>query len=282
MAPGRRVGIAFDDGPLEPSPTWYWLDDESGGIFPPQFVAGYDTSNGRQTLISQTETGTAKVYVNDRAGLLDDRNLSSPFVGKLSGRQVLLQLWNPVTAAWEPQFRGLDRRLQLRHRRVRRRRERRPDQRQHPDRLRRHLRLPQRVRAHARPGRRHASPAPRTASGTRPTSGGPSTTGSSRSSPTSGSTGDVRPRRRERQGHRRQVRPRRVRARRSPRRLPTPSFRSSRTCTWTGFGHVLLPRPLQPLRPRRRRRGAGLDWDFTRWKLGDGNAIEADPTRGRT
>lgn len=102
--PGRRVGVAFDDGPLEPNPTWTWLDDDS--VFPPQFVAGYDTKNGRQTLISQTETGTATVYINDRAGLFDDRNSDSPYQGKLSGRQIILQLWNPVTEVWEPQFRG--------------------------------------------------------------------------------------------------------------------------------------------------------------------------------
>lgn len=105
MVPGRRVGIAFNDGPLEPDPTWIWLDDTT--MFPPQFVAGYDTKNGRQTLISQTETGTATVYVNDRAGLFDNRNLTSPYAGNLVGRQMLLQLWNPVTLAWEPQFRGL-------------------------------------------------------------------------------------------------------------------------------------------------------------------------------
>lgn len=104
-APGRRVGVAFDDGPLEPDPTWTWLDDAS--VFPPQFVAGYDTKNGRQGLISQTETGTATVYVNDhKLGLFDDRNTDSPYYGKLDGRQIILQLWNPVTRTWEPQFRG--------------------------------------------------------------------------------------------------------------------------------------------------------------------------------
>ncbi len=105
---GQRVGIAFDDGPLEPNPTWTFLDDfvTEGSPFPPSFVAGYDTRNGRQTLISQTETGTATVYVNDRQGLFDNRNDDSPFQGKLSGKQILLQLWNPVTEVWEPQFRG--------------------------------------------------------------------------------------------------------------------------------------------------------------------------------
>lgn len=101
-----RVFIAFNDGPLEPNPTWTRIDGGSDP-FPDQFVAGYDTRNGRQTLISQTETGTATVYCNDRSGLFDARNLSSPYFGKLSGRQILLQLYNPVTDIWEPQFRGL-------------------------------------------------------------------------------------------------------------------------------------------------------------------------------
>jgi hypothetical protein len=57
-----RVLVAWDDGPLEPSPTWTPLDQASDG-FPPQFVAGYDIKVGRQTLLSQTDTGTATVYV---------------------------------------------------------------------------------------------------------------------------------------------------------------------------------------------------------------------------
>lgn len=101
-----RVFIAFDDGPLVANPTWTRIDG-GDSPFPDQFVAGYDTKNGRQSLISQTETGTATVYCNDRSGLFDDRNLSSPYIGNLSSRQILLQLWNPVTEAWEPQFRGI-------------------------------------------------------------------------------------------------------------------------------------------------------------------------------
>ncbi len=105
-APSGRVLIAWDDAPLEPNPTWTAID-QGGSTFPHDFVSGYDTHSGRQTLISQTETGTATVYVNDRSGLFDDRNGSSPFQGKLSGRQIMLQLYNPVDATWEPQFRGL-------------------------------------------------------------------------------------------------------------------------------------------------------------------------------
>jgi hypothetical protein len=104
-APTGRVLIAWDDGPLVASPTWTAIDQ--GGDFPDQFVSGFDTHVGRQTLTSQTETGTATVYVNDRSGLFDDRNMSSPYQGKLSGRQIMLQIFNPVSSTWEPQFRGL-------------------------------------------------------------------------------------------------------------------------------------------------------------------------------
>lgn len=100
-----RVLVAFSDGPLVASPTWTRLDD--GSTFPPGFVAGYDTHVGRQTLLSQTDTGTATVYINDRTGLFDPRKATSPYYGELDGRQILLQLYNPVTATWEPQFRGL-------------------------------------------------------------------------------------------------------------------------------------------------------------------------------
>ncbi len=104
--PDGRVLIAWDDAPLEPNPTWTVID-QGTSPFPQHFVSGYDTRSGRQTLTSQTDTGTATVYVNDREGLFDDRNGSSPYQGKLSGRQIMLQLYNPVTAIWEPQFRGL-------------------------------------------------------------------------------------------------------------------------------------------------------------------------------
>jgi hypothetical protein len=104
--PAGRVLIAWDAGPLDATATWTAID-QGGATFPHDFVAGYDTRSGRQTLISQTETGTATVYVNDRSGLFDDRNVSSPFYGKLSGRQIILQLYNPITTTWESQFRGL-------------------------------------------------------------------------------------------------------------------------------------------------------------------------------
>src|SRR6185295_10727098 len=100
-----RVGIAFSDGPLEPEPTWTFIDQ--GGDFPQNFVSGYDLESGRQTLISQTDTGTARVYIYDHElALFDPRNVSSPYFGQLDGRQILLQLWDPEAEAWEEQFRG--------------------------------------------------------------------------------------------------------------------------------------------------------------------------------
>jgi hypothetical protein len=102
-----RVLIAFDDGPLEPNPTWTRID-APGGDFPDQFVAGFDTQNGKQTLLAQTDTGTGTVYINDhKYGLFDPRNASSPFYESLDGKQILLQVFNPVLETWEPQFAGV-------------------------------------------------------------------------------------------------------------------------------------------------------------------------------
>jgi hypothetical protein len=100
-----RVLIAFDDGPLVAAPTWTAIDQ--GGAFPQSFVSGYDITSGRQTLLAQTDTGSATVYINDHvSALFDPRNASSPYFGKLDGRQILLQLYDPIAAAWESQFRG--------------------------------------------------------------------------------------------------------------------------------------------------------------------------------
>lgn len=99
--PTGRVLIAFNDGPLTAAPTWTRIDDT------PNLVAAIDINVGRQTLVAQTDTGTATVYLNDLTGLFDPRNGSSPYFGKLDGRQILLQLYDPVGAVWQQQFRGL-------------------------------------------------------------------------------------------------------------------------------------------------------------------------------
>jgi len=104
--PDGRVLIAFDDDPYEPAPSWTRID-APGGDFPDQFVASFNISNGKQSLLQQTDTGTAGVYINDhKYGLFDPRNASSPYYQKLDGKQILLQLYDPVREVWEPQFRG--------------------------------------------------------------------------------------------------------------------------------------------------------------------------------
>lgn len=93
--PAGRVLIAYDAGPLDPDPDdWTRIDDTDN------LVAGYDFQVGRQTLIAKTGTGTATVYLNDQTGDFDPRT------SDLVGLQIALQLWNPVTETWEPQFRG--------------------------------------------------------------------------------------------------------------------------------------------------------------------------------
>jgi len=103
--PGR-VLIAFTAGPLVPDPKWTRIDG-ADAPFPDQFVSGYDIRSGRQTLLSQTDTGTATVYINDHeTGLFDPRNVSSPYYQQLDGRQIRLQLYDPVAEVWEDEFRG--------------------------------------------------------------------------------------------------------------------------------------------------------------------------------
>lgn len=102
--PDGRVLIAFDDGPLEPAPTWTRLDEAAP--FPSSFVGPYEITSGRQGLLAQTDTGEATVALNDHDGVFDPRNISSAYYGKLDGRQILLQLYDPVRAVWEPQFQG--------------------------------------------------------------------------------------------------------------------------------------------------------------------------------
>ena len=101
-----RVLVAPDDGPLEPNPTWVRLDAPSGDI-PDQLVSGYDFKSGKQTFLSQVDAGTATVYINDHhAALFDPRNTMADF-NALDGKQILLQLYDPVLGVWEQQFRGI-------------------------------------------------------------------------------------------------------------------------------------------------------------------------------
>lgn len=98
--PDGRIFVALDDGPLVASPTWTRLDDQDS------FVSGFDVHAGRQTNLDRTDTGTMNVYFNDTTGRLDPRNTSSDLYGKIDGCQILAQIYNPVSATWDPHFRG--------------------------------------------------------------------------------------------------------------------------------------------------------------------------------
>jgi hypothetical protein len=94
------VLIGFNDNFLTPAPTWTVVDSTA------HLVASIEIHRGRQTLADQTNTGTATVFLNDTAGLFDPANVSSPYYGKIDGKPIMLQCWNPVTSTWIPQFRG--------------------------------------------------------------------------------------------------------------------------------------------------------------------------------
>jgi len=78
---------------LVAEPTWTRLDNATG-----KHCAGFDCESGRQSELDITDTGTARVYFNDETGDLDDDSLI--------GKQIMLQIYNPVTAAWHPRWRG--------------------------------------------------------------------------------------------------------------------------------------------------------------------------------
>jgi hypothetical protein len=95
------VGIAFDDTTLEPSPTWTWID------LNPNLVASWTVDRGRSFELDQNDTGRATVTVNDYTGILDPLNSGGTYYGKLEPpKQITLQRWNPVTAAWSTRYRG--------------------------------------------------------------------------------------------------------------------------------------------------------------------------------
>ena len=92
--PDGRVLIALADGPLVASPTWTRFDELTNAR-----CSGFDISTGRQSEFDVVETGSAQVFWADRNQTLNDPDLV--------GRQIMLQAYDPVAAAWVPQFRGI-------------------------------------------------------------------------------------------------------------------------------------------------------------------------------
>lgn len=93
-SPGAgRVLIATGAGPLVAEPSWTRYDNLSNCR-----CAGFEWLRGRSSEFDVTNTGTARVYFRDTAGTF----ASESFIGL----QVMLQLYDPVAATWEPVFRG--------------------------------------------------------------------------------------------------------------------------------------------------------------------------------
>lgn len=97
--PSGRVNLALGSSRLTWAPTWTPVDSIAN------LVSGFDISRGKQTEADTTDTSTATVYVNDRAGYFDPANTGSAFAGYL-GRQIVLGVRDPVTSTWWQQFRG--------------------------------------------------------------------------------------------------------------------------------------------------------------------------------
>lgn len=93
VSPGAgRVLIAESDGPLVAEPTWTRFDNITLCR-----NYGFDCFAGRQTELDTTDTGNATVYFHDQ-----NKTLTNDLVGC----QIMLQLYNPVTATWQPRWRG--------------------------------------------------------------------------------------------------------------------------------------------------------------------------------
>lgn len=93
-SPGAgRVLIATGAGPLVAEPSWTRYDNLANCR-----CGGFDWQRGRTSEFDVTNTGTARVYFSDRADTFN----SEDFIGL----QIMLQLFDPVAAAWEPVFRG--------------------------------------------------------------------------------------------------------------------------------------------------------------------------------
>jgi len=92
-SPGAgRVLIAESAGPLVAEPTWTRYDNITLCR-----NYGFDSYAGRQTELDTTDTGNATVYFHDQ-----NKTLTTDLVGC----QIMLQLYNPNTAAWQPRWRG--------------------------------------------------------------------------------------------------------------------------------------------------------------------------------
>jgi hypothetical protein len=83
----------LSDGPLVAEPTWTRYDNLADCR-----CFGFDWQRGRQDEFDVSAAGQGRVFFHDRSSTLDDDDLV--------GLQIMLQLYNPVTATWEPCFRG--------------------------------------------------------------------------------------------------------------------------------------------------------------------------------
>src|SRR5262249_52240645 len=90
--PPVGVQIAFDDDPLEPNPTWTDVGTLEG-----VFVEAWTIDRGRLTEHDQTATGTCRIEIHDRDGVLDPTNTAGTLWGRLLPmRQASIYLYNPV------------------------------------------------------------------------------------------------------------------------------------------------------------------------------------------
>ena len=93
VSPGAGRVLIASGGPLVAEPTWTRYDLLGSDCR----CYGYDSFAGRQSELDITDTGTATVYFHDK-----NRSVTKSLVG----HQIMLQLYNPVLAEWQPRWRG--------------------------------------------------------------------------------------------------------------------------------------------------------------------------------
>lgn len=107
---GVRVGIAFNNNPLDANPSYTYLTDQAGVS-----VQRIETKRGRADERSKVDTGTATITGIDTSGILDPTNTGGRFYGSGDGnygnpldpiRQAIIEIQNPVTLDWNAIFQG--------------------------------------------------------------------------------------------------------------------------------------------------------------------------------
>jgi hypothetical protein len=101
VAPTGRFHLAFNQPSLTWAPDWTRIDST------PNLVVSYTIDRGRQYELDRTDTGRAVVQISDTDGTLDPSNPFGPFYGYIEPLgQALICRYDPHLGTWHERFRG--------------------------------------------------------------------------------------------------------------------------------------------------------------------------------